>query len=215
MYEEWLLENGYDPDNLYNEEEIREINEELLLEMAHLRKNKTGLPYDIWLDPMGKDRGNEHSATPRLKILLPDGKWIPVVISDNPEIPESVQKVNNYDIPHFNVVKKWIIAYKKILMAHYFRQVGDDIIYRLVSTTGKAGDAIEIFDDIILPRNKGKIEYYLDQNEGIYQIDVKHENGEIVTSSYAYSKYDAWKEVQELKNVYEIEDKNIKYLGEK
>lgn len=107
------------------------------------------------------------------------------------------------------------ITYKKILIAHYLKQIGDDIVYRLVSTTGKAGDAIEIFDDIVMPRNNGKIEYYLDQNGEIYQIDVKDENDKIVTSSYAFSKYDAWKETQELKNIYEIEDKNIKFLGEK
>lgn len=29
MYEEWLLENGYDPDILYNEEEIYNLNENL------------------------------------------------------------------------------------------------------------------------------------------------------------------------------------------
>ena len=215
MYEEWLEENGYNPDICYTEEELRALNEELLLEMAHFPKNKTGLPYDVWLDPAGKDRGNEHSNTPRLKILLPDKGWVPVLISDDPKIPDSVQKVNSYNIPNFNAIKRWIVAYKKILIAHYLRQIGDDVVYRLVSTTGKAGDAIEIFDDITLPRNNGKIEYYLDQNEGIYQIDVKDENGKVVTSSYAFSKYDAWKETQELKNIYEIEDENIKYLGEK
>ena len=212
MYEKWLYENGYDISRPYTERELRAINEDLLFEMACIRKKETGLPYDIWLDPMGKDRGNEHTYSPRLKIDV-DGKQIPVLINDDPDIPDSVKKINSKNIPNFSKVKKWIVAYKKILIAHFLRQISDASAIKLLSTTGKAEQALTDFDNLTSPKNNGVIEYYWLPNEGIYQIDTKDEDGNIVTTSYAASKYDAWVEIQEMQDIYEIDKENIVFVN--
>lgn len=39
----------------------------ILKEMANLLKDKTGLPYDIWIDEQGEDRNIPHHI-PRLKV---------------------------------------------------------------------------------------------------------------------------------------------------
>lgn len=215
MYEEWLEKNGYKTDKTYTTEELATINEDLLFEMARIPKNKTGLPYDIWLDPSGISRGNEHSHTPRLKLVTSDGEQIPIIISDNPKIPNSVKKNNDVSVKNFKLVKDWIVAYRKILLAHFFNQIDDEQATHLLKTTSKADMANKELDDILLPRNDGKIIWYYSKNDMLYQADVLDEKGGVITSSYAPTKHGMWEEVERLQKIYEIEKENINYLGEK
>ena len=55
-----------------------------LTEMANLSSDRTGLPYDIWLDSSGNGRNTSHNL-PRLKIDI-EGDKIPVSISKEPKI---------------------------------------------------------------------------------------------------------------------------------
>lgn len=71
------------------------LNEQYLLEMANVKSTDTGLPYDIWIDSLGKDRDVEHNI-PRIKVNV-NGKYIPIEISDEPDIPESVKKMGIVD----------------------------------------------------------------------------------------------------------------------
>ena len=48
-----LMENRSDVANLY--------------EIANIKKSRTGLPYDIWVDSVGSSRNIQHNS-PRLKI---------------------------------------------------------------------------------------------------------------------------------------------------
>ena len=41
-------------------DELLILNEDALFEMANIKAKRTGLPYDLWIDSMGIDRGNEH-----------------------------------------------------------------------------------------------------------------------------------------------------------
>lgn len=90
-------------------------------EMANVSKDDTGLPYDFWIDSLG-DKRKSHG--PRIKVRV-DSKEIPVTISDNPDIPESVRKTGVNDFPHLAEIKKYIKAYKNILMAHYHHKISD------------------------------------------------------------------------------------------
>lgn len=216
MYEEWLAENGYDPDKLYTLKELRLLNEDLLFEQATIDKEDSKLPYTIWLDPAGKDRSNEHSGSPRVKITLPGtGEQVPITISEDPEVPKSVKKINNVKIPKFNEVREWIIAYRKILLAHYYRQINDDQATTLLKSIDKASEAEIKLGKYLGPKPKGYIEWFYDSSEGAYEAQVKDNEGNIITRSIELSRYSMWIEIQELENIYEIEDKNVKYLGKK
>lgn len=96
MYEEWLEKNGQDPNKLYSRDELYCLNENLLMEMANISREDTKLPYEVWIDSSGVKRVNEHTFSPRIKIQVPGIKeWIPITISDDPEIPDNVKNKNN------------------------------------------------------------------------------------------------------------------------
>lgn len=53
-------------------------------EMANLRKQESGLPYDIWLDSAGYKRNIPHSVM-RIKVSI-DNELIPVTIASQRDI---------------------------------------------------------------------------------------------------------------------------------
>lgn len=112
------------------------LDEDYLFEMARIPKRYTGLPYDIWLDPMGADRSNTHNV-PRLKIRVDSDTLVPVTISDNPEIPNSVLKNRNIKLKEFSKVKQFIIRNKLFLLMHYYRQLDDVQISDIIKNLSK------------------------------------------------------------------------------
>lgn len=112
-----------DQDNIVN---LDKLDENYLCEMANLRKNETGLPYDIWLDTAGYSRSNKHSL-PRIKVLLNNKDLVPFIIDkENPDIPDSVKKVAglNY-FRGFKYIKEYIKEYYDILIDHYYMKISD------------------------------------------------------------------------------------------
>ena len=105
---------------------IERIDEDYLAEMANLRKDETGLPYDIWLDTAGYSRINKHYS-PRIKVVLDNKDMVPFLIDkNNPDIPESVKKkagVNYFR--GFKYVKDYIKEYYDILIDHYYMKISD------------------------------------------------------------------------------------------
>lgn len=217
MYEDWLYNHGYNPDKLYNIDELQAIDESILLEMASVDKRDSKLPYVVWIDTAGVDRGNEHTFSPRVKVRVPGVSGdIPITISENPEIPKSVLKNNpTIRIPKFSEVKEWIIAYRKILLAHYFKKITDKQALSLLLSTDKAEESELKLGEYLNDTPHGKIEWYYNAADGIYEAKVIDDDGNIVVKSVELTKYAMWEEVQTLKDVYEIEDNNVVYLGEK
>lgn len=99
-------------------------------EMANVSKEDTGLPYDFWIDSKGEGRT---SHGPRIKVRL-QGQDVPVTISDEPDIPESVRKTGVTDFPHLAEIKKYVRAYKDVLLAHYKHLISDRQALNLLST---------------------------------------------------------------------------------
>lgn len=87
----------------------------ILQEMANLLKDKTGLPYDIWIDEQGDDRNISHHI-PRLKVDTDEGR-IPVSIEKEPKI------LVDKDIPKFRIVKKWIMKNYDILIKRWNKEI--------------------------------------------------------------------------------------------
>lgn len=117
---------------------IEKIDENYLAEMANLKKDETGLPYDIWLDTAGYSRTNRHYS-PRIKVLLKDNNLIPFLIDKyNPDIPSSVKKEAgiNY-FRGFRYIKEYIKEYYDILLDHYYMKISDK---EALSRLGKLGE---------------------------------------------------------------------------
>lgn len=177
------------------------LNEDLLFEMANLEKRDTGLPYDIWIDSAGKSRGNEHSDTPRIKIDV-NGDLIPVEISDDPDIPSSVKKQGIPNIPHFSDIKKYVKAYKKVLLAHYLNQISDKQALNLLGPIKLAPQAEISLSQIIDQTPNTVIKYKWDNKELLYTVDVYKDDIKVDTL-YALGEYNLFKTLGELKDKYQ------------
>ena len=116
------------------------LDEDYLFEMARIPKRYTGLDYDIWLDPMGADRQNTHNV-PRLKIYVDRNTLVPITISGNPDIPESVKKNMKVKIQGLSKIKQFIIKNQLFLLMHYYRQLDDVQISLLMKNLNKIPSA--------------------------------------------------------------------------
>ena len=188
-----------DFDDVFTDYDIDQLNENLLLEMANLSHTRTGLPYDIWIDSEGSDRKNTHSG-PRIKVKV-DGVFIPFEISDNPDIPDSIKKNGITDFPHKNNIREYVIAYRKILLAHYYKKIDDLDALSLLKTLKQASEAQTKLSDMIDERPNLRIEYKWDNEECLYKIDVVSDI-ETIKTSYAMDNFYLFKELSELQKEY-------------
>ena len=140
MLEKFLLENNI-PEKIFSISEIDKLNEDLLWEMSVVKPRRSGLPYKIWLDPMGVTRGNEHTFSPRLKVEV-DGNFIPVEISDNPKIPDSVLKHGAKEPRNFSKVYNYIKKYKDIFLAHFYGELDENEVLNFVGKESEADSLI-------------------------------------------------------------------------
>ena len=209
MYEKWLRENGIE-EKIFDIMELDQLNEDLLWEMATITPQRSGIPYKIWLDPMGVTRGNEHTFSPRLKIEV-DGKFIPVEISDNPQIPNSVKKTGIKEPKKFNEVQDYIRAYEDIMLAHFYGKIDDRDATHLITKLSNAPKAKKELDSLL--KNYGYIiEYYWDTSELIFILEMKEEtSGYVEYRDTALDRGELFKIITDLKTNYQI--KEIKDIG--
>lgn len=80
-------------------------------EIANLRKQESGLPYDIWLDSAGYRRNTRHNVM-RIKVSI-DNELIPVIIASQRDIrPQKHFKRENEIISwasdnYYTLFKHW------------------------------------------------------------------------------------------------------------
>ena len=201
MYERWLIEHKY-PDKAYDIEELNSINEDLIWEMATIRQRKSGLPYKIWLDPMGVTRGNEHTFSPRLKVEV-DGKLIPVEISDNPKIPDIVKSTGVKEPRWFNLVYKYIKKYKDVLLAHFYGEIEDDEVLNFIGKESEADKYLTNFKNYVRPiPDTAKIVYHFEPDEMVFVIKVVIKD-EVILTDYAIDRSELFRISNRLKKAYD------------
>lgn len=192
----------------YIVENLSELNEQILFEMANIKSNRTGLNYDIWIDSMGFRRGNEHSYHPRIKVQI-DNNLIPIDITDDPQVPESVLKVLGDEFErHLPQVKKWIKEYKEILLAHYYGKIDDTQAGNLLSTIGKAAASIEKMHQLLDRANIKVAEFYWDSFQLLYVVNLKNSLNEIIDTIFAATP----KKLNEELNILKLENKDLKII---
>lgn len=89
-------------------------------------KQDTGLPYDLWIDSLGKDRGE----APEVKTMV-DGKLISVRLLNDVSIP-------NGAFPYCLEVQEYIKAYLRVFLAHYNKLITDRQALMLLTTVEEA-----------------------------------------------------------------------------
>lgn len=164
-------------DKVTSIDELYTLNENLLFEMTNVQKKTTWLPYDLWIDSRGKDRKTTHSE-PRLNVDV-DGNLIPMTISENPDIPESVKKTGLTTFRFMSKVQAYIRAYYPILIAHYNRQIGDKETLKYLLNLKSAPKSLSDFeketkDETLYYR----IEYSWDTDDLLYVLNVINNNKE-------------------------------------
>lgn len=139
---------------MYDEDEINRLLEEPAFEMANVSKQDTGLPYDLWIDSMGKDRKVQHSE-PRIKVQV-DSQFIPVILSENPQIPESAKKNGAVEPKNFKIIQKYIKAYLRVFLAHYNHLITDRQALMLLSRLEDADSDLvkQVMDKVNQSQNK-------------------------------------------------------------
>lgn len=189
----------FDFEDVFSIEDVTFLTEELLLEMANLDHRKTGLPYDIWIDSVGCERMNTHNS-PRIKVKV-DGKFIPFEISEDPDIPESVKKTGLTDFPHKNKIKEYVIAYRKVFLAHYFKQITDTDALNMLKTLRYAPEAEKKLELYTNSWPNLRAEYKWDTNELLYVINILSDNG-LIETVYAMDNMYLSREMNLLRDKY-------------
>lgn len=101
------------------EEDYIEVNKQPLYEFADLVPEDTNLVSVIWVDG---PRNTKHSK--RIKFQnnnatsLNGGEMIPITISDDPQIPNSVRSKLQIKSKELTRIKQWIILNKEVLLAY-------------------------------------------------------------------------------------------------
>lgn len=106
------------------------VNENLLYEMAILRKEKTGLPIHLWVDDSGFTRDIRHNL-PRLKMQANKSdspsrdNLIPISISSTPMILAGKEKLK-MSLKDLKEVIKYIKDNYDLFLAHYNQEIDLD-----------------------------------------------------------------------------------------
>ena len=97
----------------------------MITEMPILDKNKTGLPYDVWLDPAGQERRPGHNSR-RIKIKI-NNVWVPFDI-DSLQVPFSVKQYRNKKFPKQKEIEDWVLKYRDEIAKYWEQKYTEDEI---------------------------------------------------------------------------------------
>ena len=111
--------------------------DEMLLEMANISQNTTGLDVIIWVQTNNTQSTGKHNL-PRIKFQnntatkIQINELIPISISENPEILLKNNDFNKIKISQaqINAVKQWIVKNKEILTDYWEEKITTDELFQ-------------------------------------------------------------------------------------
>ena len=111
--------------------------DEMLLEMASISQNTTGLDVIIWVQTNNTQSPGKHNL-PQIKFQnntstkIQINELIPISISDNPEILLKNNDLNKIKISQaqINEVKLWIVKNKEILIDYWEEKITTDELFQ-------------------------------------------------------------------------------------
>ena len=111
--------------------------DEMLLEMANISQNTTGLDVIIWVQTNNTQSPGKHNL-PQIKFQnntstkIQINELIPISISDNPEILLKNNDLNKIKISQaqINEVKQWIVKNQEILIDYWQEKITTDELFQ-------------------------------------------------------------------------------------
>ena len=111
--------------------------DEMLLEMANISQNTTGLDVIVWVQTINTQSTGKHNL-PRIKFQnntstkIQINELIPISISDEPKILLKNNDLNKIKISQaqINVIKQWIIKNKEILIDYWEEKITTDELFQ-------------------------------------------------------------------------------------
>ena len=111
--------------------------DEMLLEMANISQNTTGLDVIVWVQTINTQSTGKHNL-PRIKFQnntstkIQINELIPISISDNPKILLKNNDLNKIKISQaqINEVKLWIVKNKEILIDYWEEKITTDELFQ-------------------------------------------------------------------------------------
>ena len=111
--------------------------DEMLLEMASISQNTTGLDVIIWVQTNNTQSPGKHNL-PQIKFQnntstkIQINELIPISISDNPEILLKNNDLNKIKISQaqINEVKQWIVKNQEILIDYWQEKITTDELFQ-------------------------------------------------------------------------------------
>ena len=111
--------------------------DEMLLEMANISQNTTGLDVIIWVQTNNTQSTGKHNL-PRIKFQnntatkIQANELIPISISDNPNILLKNNDLNKIKISQaqINELKQWIVKNKEILIDYWKEKITTDELFQ-------------------------------------------------------------------------------------
>ena len=111
--------------------------DEMLLEMASVSQNTTGLDVVIWVQTNNTQSTGKHNL-PQIKFQnntatkIQINESIPISISDNPEILLKNNDLNKIKISQaqINEIKQWIVNNKEILIDYWKEKITTDELFQ-------------------------------------------------------------------------------------
>lgn len=177
-------------------------------EMANVSSDITGLPYDLWVDSLGQDRNTEHNE-PRIKVEIEPHKYVPIIVSDNPQLPSSVQKTGLTNFRGLQLVKKYVKNYKDIFLAHYNRKINDSQLLYCLGSLNDYVAAIEKLNKLTAKKDI-TINYCWDDVDLLYQIEAVDSDNNIVATAFVMTEKELFTTIENYKKRFETNNvKNI------
>ena len=111
--------------------------DEMLLEMANISQNTTGLDVIVWVQTINTQSTGKHNL-PRIKFQnntstkIQINELIPISISDNPKILLKNNDLNKIKISQAQIkeVKLWIVKNKEILIDYWEEKITTDELFQ-------------------------------------------------------------------------------------
>ncbi len=134
QFDEFIEEQNYETIN----ELLRTVyTDEMLLEMANISQNTTGLDVIIWVQTNNTQSPGKHNL-PQIKFQnntstkIQINELIPISISDNPEILLKNNDLNKIKISQaqINEVKQWIVKNQEILIDYWQEKITTDELFQ-------------------------------------------------------------------------------------
>ena len=120
------------------EEDYIECNKQPLYEFADLVPEDTNLVAVIWVDgPRNMPHSKRIKFQNNTSNSLNGGEMIPITISDNPQIPNSVKTKLKIKEKELTRIKQWIILNKDVLMAYGNGEITTKQLYQQIKPLEK------------------------------------------------------------------------------